>query len=154
MVVLLLRDSPKEHQAQVQAPATNLDPKPIKVRSMPDCVLSTGPPNHVESGRKLAFVSNHSLAGSGKYRLGRLLHQRLSVRMLRVDKAPPILKVRRTAAATSAAIKVPPSNPPTSPARQLLQLPYLRSLLRYRGHRCLGMFYASMYSATLRVLQA
>ena len=134
MVALLLRESPKEHQAQVQAPATNLDPKPIKVLLMPDYVPSTGLANLVANGRKLDFASNRSRAGSGRYRLGRPQRQRLSGRMPRVDKAPPIARVKRTAAATSAAIKVPPSTPPTSVAHQLLQLPYPPSCLKYRGH--------------------
>ncbi len=108
MVARLLRDSPKEHQAQVQAPATSLDPRPIKVLSMLDYVLSTGPANLVENGRRLDFVSNHSLARSGKYRHGRPQHQRLSVRKPRVGKPPPTVKVKRIAAATSVAIKVPP----------------------------------------------
>ena len=103
---------------------------------MPDCVPLTGPVNLVENGRKLAFVSNHSLAESGKYRLGRLQAQRLSVRMPRVDKAPQIVRAKRTAAATSAATKVLPSTPPTSPAHQLLQLPYLPSSLEYHDRRC------------------
>ena len=49
------RDLLKEHQAQVQAPAINLDPKPIKVLSTPDYVPSTGLASHVESGRRLDF---------------------------------------------------------------------------------------------------
>ena len=134
MAALLLRESPKEHQAQVQAPATNLDPKPIKVLLMPDYVPSTGLANLVANGRKLDFMSNRSRAGSGRYRLGRPQRQRLSGRMPRVDKAPPIARVKRTAAATSAAIKVPPSTPPTPVAHQLLQLQYLPSCLKYRGH--------------------
>ena len=154
MVALLPRGSPKEHQAQVQAPATNLDPKPIKVPSMPDYVPSTGPANLVGNGRRLDFVSNHSLGGSGRYRLGRPQRQRLSGRMPRVDKALPIARVKRTAAATSAAIKAPPSNPPTSAAHQLLPLPYLPSCLGYRVHIVQAMFDASLCSITLPVFQA
>lgn len=54
-VALRPRDLLKEHQAQVQAPAINLDPKPIKVLSTPDYVPSTGLASHVESGRRLDF---------------------------------------------------------------------------------------------------
>lgn len=154
MVALLLRESPKEHQAQVQAPATNLDLKPTKVLLMPDYVPSTGLANLVANGRKLDFVSNRSRAGSGRYRLGRPQHQRLSGRMPRVDKAPPIARVKKTAAATSAAIKVPPSTPPTSVAHQLLQLPYLPSCLEYHGHVVPDVFDASLCAITLSVFQA
>ena len=138
----------------MQVPATNLAPKPIKVLSMLDYVPSTEPVNHAESGRRLGFVSNHSPAGSGKYRLGSPPDQRLSVRMPKVDKVPLIVRVKATAAATSAAIKVPPSTPPILPVHRLPQLPYLPSRLKRSGHRCLGLFDSSMYSTTLPVLQA
>ena len=154
MGVPLLRGSSNERRAQVEAPATNSAPKPTKVPSMPDYVPSTEPVNHVESGRKRDFVSNRSLARSGKYRPGSLPHQKLSVRMPKVGKVPPIVRVRTTAAAMSVAINVPPSTPPILPARQLLQLPYLPSRLECRDHRCSDMFDASMYSTTLPVLQA
>lgn len=146
MVAPLLRDLPKEYQAQVQAPATNLDPKPIKVLSMPDYVPLTGPVNLVESGRRLDFVSNHSLAGSGKYRHGRPQLQRLSVRKPRVGKAPLTVRVKRIAAATSVATKVPPSTPPISPVHRLLQLPYLPEGLEYLGYSRSGMYDAAMHS--------
>ena len=138
----------------MQAPATNLDPKPIKVLSMPDYVPSTGPANLVESGRRLDFVSNHSLAGSGKYHHGRPQQQRLSVRKPRVDKAPLLVRAKRTAVATSAAKKVPPSTPPISLAHRLRQLPYLPRCPEYLGRRRLGMYDASMHSFTVRILQA
>lgn len=154
MVAPLLRGSPKEHQAQVQAPATNLDPKPIKVLSMPDYVPSTGPANLVESGRRLDFVSNHSLAGSGRYHHGRPQQQRLSVRKPTVGKAPLTVRVKRTAAATSTANKVPPSTPLTSLAHQLRQLPYLHECLEHLGHRRSGMYDASMNLETVPILQA
>ena len=130
----------------MQAPATNLDPRPIKVLSMLDYVPSTGPANLVESGRRLDFVSNHSPAGSGKYPHGRPQHQRLSVRKPRVGKAPPILKVKRIAAATLVAIKVPPSMLPISLAHRLLPLPYRPKYLEdfdqpSCGHvRCINVF--------------
>ena len=154
MVAPLLRDLLKEPQAQVQAPATNSDPKRIKELSMLGYVRSTEPANLVESGRKLGFGSNRSLAGSGKYRHGRPQHQRLSVRRPTVDRAPLIVKVKRTAAATSAAIKVLLSTPPTSPAHRLLELPYLPNRLEYIGHCCSGMFGASISSLSLPELQA
>lgn len=143
--MLPLRESSKEHQAQVQAPATNLAPKPIKVLSMLAYVPSTEPVSHAESGRRLGFVSNHSPAGSGKYRLGNPPDQRLSVRMPKVDKAPLTVRVKATAAATSVAIKAPPSTPPILRVHQLPQLPYLLSRLKRSGHRCLGLFDSSMY---------
>ena len=153
MLAPLPRESPKEdHQAQVQAQATNSGPKPTKVLSMLDYAPSTGPANRAESGRKLDFGSNHSLAEPGKYRHGRPLQQRLSVRKLRVDTGPPTVKVKRTAAATSAAIRVPQSTPPTSPAHPLLQSPYLPNCLEYFGRRDLSEFGVSMYSTTLSVL--
>ena len=124
----------------MQAPATNLAPKPIKVLSTLDYVPSTGPVNHAESGRRLDFVSNHSPAGSGRYRLGNPPDQKLSVRMPKVDKAPLIVRVKATAVATSVAIKVPLSTPPILPVHQLPQLPYLPSRLKRSGHRCLGLF--------------
>lgn len=139
MAVPLLRDSPKEHQAQVRAAATNSDPKPIKALSMPDYVPSTGLANRVESGRRLDSMLNHLLAGFGKYHHGKPQRQRLSVRKQRAGKAPPTVRVKRTAAATSAAIIVPLSTLPTLLAHQLLHLPYLPNCLKYLGHRRLGM---------------
>ena len=138
--VLLPRESSKEHQALVQAPATSLAPKPIKVLSMLDYVPSTEPLNHAESGRRLGFVSNHSPAGSGKYRPGNPPDQRLSVRMPKVDKEPLTVRVKVTAVATSAAIKVPPSTLPILPVHQPPRLPYLPSRPKRIGHRCLGPF--------------
>ena len=130
----------------MQVPATNLAPKPIKVLSMLDYVPSTEPVNHAESGRRRGFVSSRSLAGSGKYRLGNPPDQRRSVRMPKVDKAPRIVRVKATAAATSAAIKVPPSIPPILPVHQLPQLPYLPSRLERDAHRCPSLFDSSMCS--------
>lgn len=138
----------------MQARATNLDPKLIKVLSMPDYVPSTGPAKLVESGRRLDFVSNHSLVGSGKYHHGRLQQQRLSARKPRVGKSLPTVRVKKTAAATSAAIKVSPLNPPISLAHRLLQLPYLPKYLKYTRYRRSGMYDASTYSITLRILHA
>ena len=132
----------------MQAPATNLAPKPIKVLSMRGYVPSTEPVNHAESGRRRAFVSSRSLAGSGKYRLGNPPDQRLSVRMPKVDKAPRIVRVKATAAATSAAIKVPPSTPPILPVHQLPQLLYLPSRLKRNAYRCPGLFDSSICSIT------
>lgn len=129
MVAPLLQDSLKEPQAQVQALATNLDPKPIKVPSMLDYVPSTGLANSVESGRRPDSVSNHSLEEFGKYRLGRPQRQRFSVRKQRADKAPPTAKVKRTAAATLAAIRAPLSTLPTLLAHRLRQLPHLPNVL-------------------------
>ncbi len=137
----------------MQAPATNLDPKPIKVLSTLDYVLSTGPASLVESGRKPDSGLNHSLVGSGKYLHGRPQHRRPSVRMPRVDKALPTARAKRIVAAISAAIKVPRSTPPTSPAHRLLQSPYLPDRLKYLGHGRPGMFDASMYSILLPVLK-
>ena len=122
----------------MQAPATNLDLKLIKVLSMLDFVPWTGRANVAENGRRLDFVSNHSLAGSGKYRHGRPQHQRLSVRKPIVGKAPPTVRVKKTPAATLAATKVPLSTPPTTPAHPLLGLPHLPKYLEYLGHCCLG----------------
>ena len=138
----------------MQAPATNLDPKPIKVLSMPDYVPSTGRANVVENGRRLDFVSNRSLAESGRYRHGRPQHQRLSVRKLIVGKAPPTVRVKRTPAATSAAIKVPPSTPPILPVHRHLELPHLPKYLEYLGHYHMGIYDASISTITLQVLQA
>ena len=129
----------------MQAPATNLAPKPIKALSMLAYVPLTEPVNHAESGRRLGFVSNRLPAGSGKYRLGNPPDQRLSVRMPKVDKAPLIARVKATAAATLAAIKVLPSTPPILRVHRLPQLPYLPSRLKRSGHRCLGLFDSSMY---------
>lgn len=154
MVAPLLQDSPKEHQARVQAPATSLDPKLTKVRSTPDYAPSTGLANVAESGRRLDFVSNRLLAGSGKYRHGRHQQQKVSVRKPRVGKVPPTVRVKRTVAATLAAIKVPPSTPPISPARRPLQLPYLLEGMECLGHRHLSMYDALMYSIFLRLLRA
>ena len=138
----------------MQAPATNLDPKPIKVLSMPDYVLSIGLANLVESGRRLDFMSNHSLAGSGKYHHGRPQQQRRSVRKPTVGKAPRTVRVKRTAAATSAANKVPPSTPLISLAHQLRQLPYLHDYLEYLGHQRLGVYDTSVRSEIVPTLQA
>ena len=124
----------------MQAPATNLAPKPIKVLSMLDYVPSTEPLNHAESGRRLGFVLNLSPARSGKYRPGNPPDQRLLVRMPKVDKAPLTVRVKVTAVATSAAIKVPPPTLPILPVHQLPRLPYLPSRLKRSGHRCLGPF--------------
>lgn len=96
---------------------------------MPDYVPSTGRANVVESGRRLDSMSNRSPAKSGKYRHGRPQHQRLSVRKLIVGKAPPTVRVRRTLAATLAAINLPPSTPPMSPVHRLLELPHLPNTL-------------------------
>ena len=151
MVAPLSRESPKEeHQAQVQAQATNSGPKPTKVLSMLDYAPSTGPASLAESGRKLDFGSNHSRAEPGKYHHGRPLQRRLSVPKLRVG--PPTVKVKRTAAAISAAIRVPPSTPPTSRAHRLLQSPPLPNCLEHFGRRGLAEFGVSMYSTTLSVL--
>ena len=115
----------------MQAPATNLDRKPIKALSMPAYVPSTGPANIAESGRRLVSVSNRSRAGSGKSRRGRPRPRRRLGRKPRAGRAPPTVGAKRTAAATSAAIKVPPSTPPTSPAHRLLQLPHLPKCPEY-----------------------
>lgn len=101
---------------------------------MLDYVPWTGRANVVENGRRLDFMSNHSLARSGKYRHGRPLHQRLSVPKLIVGKAPPTVRVRKTLAATLAAIKVLLSIPPITPVHQLLELPHLPECVEHVEH--------------------